>query len=176
MKSFTPFLLVCLLLLTIISPSSAQSPEAQLKKLGIELPSPSKPVANYVKYVKTGNLIFLAGHGPCGPEAEKYRGKVGKDLSIEQGYQAARLTGICLLSTLKDAVGDLSKVKRIVKVLGMVSSDPEFYDQPKVVNGCSDLMTEVFGEKGKHARAAVGMAALPNNIPIEIEIIVEVEE
>ena len=151
------------------------SPEENLKKLGVELPQPSKPVANYVKYVRTGNLIYLSGHGPTKNDGTNITGKVGKDLTIEQGYEAARVTGISLLATLKEAVGDLKKVKRIVKVLGMVNCTETFSDQPKVINGFSDLMVAVFGDKGKHARSAVGMYALPNNIAVEIEMIVEVE-
>ena len=155
--------------------SAAQTtPEEKLKAMGIELPAPSKPVANYVKYVRTGNLIFLSGHGPTKADGTNIAGKVGKDLSLEQGYEAAKVTGISLLSTLKDAVGDLSKVKRIVKVLGMVNCTDTFTEQPKVINGFSDLMVAVFGDKGKHARSAVGMNALPNNIAVEIEMIVEV--
>jgi enamine deaminase RidA (YjgF/YER057c/UK114 family) len=153
--------------------SFGQTPEDNIGKLGITLPEPSTPVANYVKYVKTGNLIFLSGHGPCSPGKN---GKVGKDLSVDEGYEAARNTAICLLSTLKGAVGDLSKVKRIVRVFGMVNATPDFTDHSKVINGCSDLLTEVFGEDGKHVRAAVGMASLPGNIPVEIEMIVELKE
>ena len=156
--------------------SFAQTPDEQLDKLGIILPKPTVPTANFVKYVQTGNLIFLAGHGPANM-TDEMRGKLGKDLSIEQGYGAARATAVSLLATLKDALGgDLSRVNRIVRVVGMVNSDPHFYDQPKVINGCSDLLVEVFGEKGKHARAAVGMASLPSNIPVEIEMIVEVRD
>ncbi len=152
------------------------NPEEQLKKLGIDLPTPSKPVANYVKYVRTGNLIFLSGHGPCNFEGIP-KGQLGDELTVEQGYAAARQAGICLLATLKDAVGgDLSNVVRIVRVFGLVSSTDEFYDQPKVMNGCSDLMVEVFGDKGKHVRAAVGTNVLPFNIPVEIEMVVEVKD
>lgn len=154
---------------------NTSDPEIKLKELGIELPTPSQPMANYVKYVKVGNLIFLAGHGTCRSLSAEERGKLGADLDIEQGYQIAREVGICLLATLKSAVGNLNQVQRIVKATGMVNSDPEFIDQPKVVNGFSDLMVEVFGEKGKHARAAVGMASLPGNIPVEIEIVVEIK-
>lgn len=150
------------------------SPETQLKSMGIELPQPTKPIANYVKYVRTGNLIFLSGHGPCNFEGIP-RGKLGDELTVEQGYAAAREAGICLLATLKDAVGDLNNVVRIVRVFGLVSSTDDFYDQPKVMNGCSDLMVEVFGEKGKHVRAAVGTNVLPFNIPVEIEMVVEVK-
>jgi enamine deaminase RidA (YjgF/YER057c/UK114 family) len=153
----------------------AQTPEAKLKELNIELFKPAAPMANYVRAVRTGNLIFLAGHGPTRADGTNIQGKVGKDLTIEQGYDAARQTGIALLSTLKSEVGDLSKVKRIVKVLGMVNCTEDFKDQPKVINGFSDLMVAVFGEKGKHARSAVGMYALPSNISVEIEMIVEVE-
>jgi enamine deaminase RidA (YjgF/YER057c/UK114 family) len=155
----------------------AQSdPESKLKELGITLPVMSKPVANYVKYVQTGKLIYLSGHGPKNNTGEDITGKVGYFLSIEEGYLAARACTIQLLSTLKEATGgDLKKVKRIVKVFGMVNCTPDFTDHPKVMNGCSDLLVAVFGEKGKHARSAVGMNALPNNIVVEIEMIVEVE-
>ncbi len=155
----------------------AQSdPESKLKELGITLPEMSKPVANYVKYVQTGKLIYLSGHGPKNSKGDDITGKVGEGTSIEQGYDAARACGIQLLATLKDATGgDLKKVKRIVKVFGMVNCTTGFTDQPKVMNGFSDLMVAVFGEKGKHARSAVGMIALPNNIVVEIEMIVEVE-
>jgi enamine deaminase RidA (YjgF/YER057c/UK114 family) len=149
--------------------------DKKLKELGIELAPPAKPVANYVKAVRTGNLLFLAGEGPVKPEGGYITGKLGKDLTIEQGAAAARQTGIVMLATLKDQLGDLNKVKRIVKVLGMVNCTDTFTDQPKVINGFSDLMVAVFGEKGKHARAAVGMYALPSNIAVEIEMIVEVE-
>jgi enamine deaminase RidA (YjgF/YER057c/UK114 family) len=150
--------------------------EARLEQLGISLPQPPKPVANYVPAVRTGNLVFLAGAGPRKPDGSYITGKVGADLNIEQAYQAARLTGITLLSVLKAEIGDLDKVKRIVKVLGMVNAEPSFAQHPKVMNGFSDLMVEVFGERGKHARSAVGMGSLPFNIPVEIEMVVEVSE
>ena len=149
--------------------------DKKLKELGIQLMEPSKPVANYVKAVRTGNLLFLSGHGPNKPDGSNITGKVGKDLTVEEGYNAAKQTGISLLSTLKAELGDLNKVKRVVKVLGMVNCHSDFTDQPKVINGCSDLMVAVFGDKGKHARSAVGMNALPSNIAVEIEMIVEVE-
>jgi len=151
-------------------------PEARLAELGIVLPEPSVPVANYVKAVRSGNLIFLSGHGPYRSDGTLVKGKLGKDLSIEEGYEAARLTGIALLSSLKSEIGDLSKVRRIVKVFGMVNADPLFTDQPKVINGCSDLLVEVFGDRGRHARAAVGMASLPVGIAVEIDMVVEIEE
>jgi len=149
-------------------------PEAKLKELGIELSTPSTPVANYVNAVRSGNLVFLAGKGPLKADGENITGKVGDDLTIEEGYEAARITGINQLSVLKAELGNLNRVKRVVKVKGMVNCTPDFADQPKVVNGYSDLMVEVFGERGKHARAAVGMGSLPGNIAIEVEMIVEV--
>ena len=151
------------------------NPEKRLKELHIKLPPAPTPVANYVTAVRVGNLIFLAGHGPLKEDGQYIKGKVGTDLTIEQGYEAARQTGIVILSTLKKEIGDLNKVKRIVKVLGMVNCPSEFGAQPKVINGFSDLMVEVFGEKGKHARSAVGMNSLPDNIAVEIEVVVEVE-
>lgn len=149
--------------------------DKKLKDLGITLMEPSKPIANYVKAVRTGNLVFLSGHGPVRADGSYVTGKVGRELTIEQGYDAARLTAIGLLSTLKAEVGDFNKVKRVVKVLGMVNCHSDFTDHPKVINGCSDLLVAVFGDKGKHARSAVGMNSLPMNTSVEIEIIVEVE-
>ena len=145
--------------------------DKKLKDLGIELSTPSRPVANYVKAVRTGNLLFLSGHGPV----SGFSGKVGRDLTVEQGYEAAKSTGVSVLSTLKAELGDLNKVKRIVKVLGMVNCTADFTDQPKVINGYSDLMVAVFGEKGKHARSAVGVYALPFNFSVEVEMVVEIE-
>lgn len=153
---------------------SDYDPEAKLKEMGITLPEVSAPVANYVNGVRTGNLLFMSGKGPKQANGEYISGKVGADLTIEQGYEAAKLVGIQQLAGLKAELGNLNKVKRIVKVLGMVNSAPDFGDQPKVINGFSDLMVEVFGDKGKHARSAVGMGALPSNIAVEIEIIVEI--
>lgn len=183
MQSFK-FLFLCAFLFSCQNPESHQQSalaqqndaEAKLKELGIELPAPATPIANYVNAVRTGNLLFLAGKGPAKPDGNYIIGKLGKDLTIEEGYEAARITAINQLAVLKAELGDLNKVKRIVKVLGMVNSDPNFTDQPKVINGFSDLMVEVFGERGKHARAAVGMATLPRGIAVEIEAIVEVEE
>jgi enamine deaminase RidA (YjgF/YER057c/UK114 family) len=149
--------------------------DKRLKELGIELIPPTKPIANYVKAVRTGNLIFLSGHGPTKADGTNIIGKVGKDITLEQGIEAARVTAISLLSTLKGEVGDFKKVKRIVKVNGWVNCNSEFTDQPKVINGCSDLLVAVFGEKGKHARAALGANALPMGIAVEIEMVVEVE-
>jgi len=153
----------------------AQDAETKLKEKGIVLAAPGKPVANYVNVVRVGNLLFLAGKGPTKPDGSNITGKVGKDLTIEQGYAAAQLTAINHLAVLKAELGSLNKVKRIVKVLGIVNCTEDFKDQPKVINGYSDLMVEIFGEKGKHARSAVGMYALPSGIAVEVEVIVEVE-
>jgi enamine deaminase RidA (YjgF/YER057c/UK114 family) len=150
-------------------------PEAKLKELGIELPEVSAPVANYVNSVRTGNLVYLSGKGPLKADGTYIEGKVGAELTIDEGYQAGRLTAIQSLASLKAEIGNLNKVKRVVKVLGMVNCTPDFKDQPKVVNGYSDLMVEVFGDRGKHARSAVGMGSLPGNIAIEVEVIIEVE-
>ena len=151
--------------------------EARLKEKNITLPAPATPVANYVGAVRVGNLLFVSGHGPIRQDGKPLtRGKLGRDLSVEQGYQVAREVGLNLLATTRTALGSLDKVRRVVKVLGMVNSAEGFGDQPKVINGFSDLMVEVFGEPlGKHARSAVGMAELPMGIPVEIEMVLEVE-
>lgn len=191
MKNFLPFAaLVWMLLFNACGPNAGDQSttssvaksqvgendvEARLKELGITLPSVPPPVANYVNSVRTGDLVFMAGKGPNRPEGGYVTGKVGQDLTVEEGYQAARLAAIIQLAALKAEIGDLNKVKRVVKVLGMVNAAPDFTDHPEVINGFSDLMVEVFGDKGKHARAAVGMGSLPRNIAVEIEMIVEVE-
>ncbi len=146
--------------------------EARLQELGIELPEAVMPIATYVRYVRTGNLLFISGTGPSNSAPT---GKVDTDLTIEQGYAVAREVGLQLIATAKAALGDLDRVVRVVKVLGMVNSAPDFGDQPKVINGCSDLLVEVFGEKGRHTRSAVGMGALPGGIAVEIECTLEVE-
>ncbi|MHB8907927.1 MAG: RidA family protein [Syntrophales bacterium] len=148
--------------------------EKKLKDLGITLPTPPRPIANYVRAVRVGNLLFVSGHGPYNDGKTKMAGKVGRELTVEEGYQVARNVGVNCLATVKDAIGDLDKVKRVVKLLGIVRCTEDFKDQPKVINGCSDLLVEVFGETGKHARSAVGMPALPNGIPVEIEMILDV--
>jgi enamine deaminase RidA (YjgF/YER057c/UK114 family) len=151
--------------------------EAKLEQMGIELPDSPAPMANYVPGVRTGNLLYLAGLGPAArSDGTSPTGKVGQDLSVEEGYEAARLTGINILARLKGELGDLDRVNRVVKLLSMVNATTDFTQQPAVANGCSDLMVEVFGDKGKHARSAVGMGSLPNNIPIEIEAIIEVAD
>lgn len=167
MKIYVLLLISALIQLTELQ---AQTPEERLEELGITLTDPSEPVANFVNWRRVGNVIYLSGTGV------RVLGKVGEDLTVEEGYEAARLTGIRILSNLKAAVGDLSKIKQFVRVHGMVNSAPDFYDQPKVINGFSDLMVEVFGEKGKHARAAVGQVSLPFNMAVEIEVTVEVED
>ena len=156
------------------APGAAVDPEAKLKELGITLPTPGAPVANYVNAVQTGNLLFLAGKGPLQQDGKDVVGRLGKDMTVDQGYQAARSVAIAHLAVLKKELGDLKRVTRIVKVLGMVNSDPAFTQQPAVINGYSDLMVAVFGDKGKHARSAVGMATLPSGIPVEVEVIVEI--
>ena len=147
------------------------SAEKRLKELKIDLGPVSAPVANYVNAVRTGNLLYLAGKGPAGGIS----GIVGKDMTVEQAYGHARTVGLNLMAVMRHELGSLDRVKRIVKVLGMVNAVPGFGEQPKVINGCSDLFVEVFGERGKHARSAVGMGSLPMQIPVEIEVIVEVE-
>lgn len=150
-------------------------PDAKLKALGIVLPAPTAPIASYVNAVRTGNLLFLAGKGPLPKDGKAIVGRLGQDMSVDEGYQAARSVAIAHLAVLKHELGDLKKVRRIVKVLGMVNSDPAFTQQSAVVNGYSDLMAAVFGDNGKHARSAVGMAALPGGIPVEVEVIVEID-
>lgn len=151
--------------------------EKRIAELGISLPESPQPIANYVPTVRTGNLLFVAGLGPAArADGSVPNGKVGRDLTQDEGYEAARLVGINLLARLKSSLGDLDRVVRVVKLLSMVNCAPEFTQQPAVANGCSDLLVEVFGERGRHARSAVGMASLPNDIPVEIEMIVEVRD
>ncbi|SMO69897.1 RidA family protein [Fodinibius sediminis] len=151
--------------------------EERIAELGITLgEKPTPPVANYVPSVRTGNLVFLSGHGPDKPDGSQVIGRVGDEISLEKGQEAARLTAISLLTSLKAEVGDLNKVTRIVKVFGMVNAASDFTEHPQVINGFSDLMGEVFGQRGKHARVAVGMGSLPGNIPVEIDMVVEVED
>jgi enamine deaminase RidA (YjgF/YER057c/UK114 family) len=150
--------------------------ESRLAEIGVILPDVPKPVASYVPAVRSGNLLFLSGQ-LCTVDGElKYRGKVGKEVSLEDACEAAKAAAINSLTVIKQQIGSLDKVKRIVKVVGYVASDPNFSEQPKVVNGTSDFLVEVFGEKGSHARSAVGVASLPLNVPVEVEMIVEIEE
>lgn len=150
---------------------NSETPEVRLAAAGFVLPDPPKPVATYVTSVRTGNLLFLSGHGECGETLKT--GKVGRDLSLEEGVRSAERVGLCMLATIKAAVGDLSKVKRFVRILGMVQTTEDFRDHPKVMNGFSDLMVIAFGDNGRGARSAVGMQSLPSNIPVEIEATVE---
>lgn len=143
--------------------------EQKLTSLGITLPAATKPVANFVQTMRTGNLLFLSGH-----ISTTLSGKLGRDVTREQGYEAARQVAIDLLATIRDTLGDLDRVAHLVKLLGMVNSTEDFTDQPYVINGASDLLVEVFGEQGRHTRSAVGMAQLPMNAAVEIELILEV--
>jgi enamine deaminase RidA (YjgF/YER057c/UK114 family) len=149
--------------------------EQQLEKLGYDLDVTAPPAGNYVGAVQVGNLLFVSGHGPHAQGTIAVRGRVGSELTLEQGYDAARLCGVSCLRSVKRAIGDLDKVKRVVKVLGMVMCVEGFIDTPKVINGCSDLLVELYGDNGRHARSAVGMQQLPNNIPVEVEMILEVD-
>ena len=171
MKTFLFFLLLlsnCLIY--------SQDAESRCKALKLEFPPLTSPVANYVHAVRAGNLLFLAGKGPTLSDGTYITGKVGENMSVHQGYAAARQTGIMQIAVLKSELGDLNKVKRIVKVLGMVNATSDFTDHSKVMNGYSDLMVEVFGDKGIHARSSVGMCSLPFNIAVEVEMVVEIEE
>ena len=177
MKKLVLFIFSAILLHpSVINAQNKVDAEARIKELGIQLIKPTAPVANYVKAVRVGNTVYLSGHGPDKPDGSLVKGKAGGDLTLEQAKDAARLTCISLLSTLKGEIGDLNKVKRIVKVLGMVNAVPAFEQHPQVMNGCSDLLVEVFGENGKHVRSSVGMSSLPNNIAVEIEMIVELKD
>ena len=149
------------------------SAEAKLAELGLSLPEMTPPMANYVRFKKVGDLVFLSGQGPRKPDGGIPTGKVGKEFTVEQGYDFARNTGLGLLAAMKEAAGSLDKVE-VIKLLGMVNAVPEFGDQPKVINGCSDLLVAVLGENGRHARSAVGMGSLPGNMPVEIEAIIRV--
>ncbi len=149
------------------------TPEEKLKSLGLELPKVPTPVATYVPFKVDGRTIYLSGQGPRRPDGSLITGRVGEDISIEKGYECARLIGLGLLAAAKLAAGDLGKVE-VLKVLGMVNAVPGFGDQPKVINGCSDLFVEILGERGRHARSAVGMGSLPSNMPVEIEAIMRI--
>jgi enamine deaminase RidA (YjgF/YER057c/UK114 family) len=148
--------------------------EARIKELKLQLPNPPKPVATYIPAVQVGNLLFVSGHGPLKTDGTMIAGKVGSEMTLEQGKEAARVTGLAILSTMRNTLGSLDRVVRLIKTLGMVNATPEFRDHPQVINGFSDLMVEVFGEPGKGARSAVGMGSLPGNIPVEVEAIFEV--
>jgi len=151
------------------------SAEARLKELGIVLPTLATPVANYVPYRIAGNLLFLSGQGPRDENGKQLTGKVGKDVTVDEAYQRARRVGLGLLAATRHALGSLDRVDFVVKLLGMVNAVPDFTDQPKVINGCSDLFVEVFGDSGRHARSAVGMGSLPSQISVEIEAILAIK-
>ncbi|MBO6716331.1 MAG: RidA family protein [Rhizobiaceae bacterium] len=153
----------------------AASPEERLARLGIVIPAPPPPVANFLTHVQEGNLLFLSGQGPREPDGHLHTGKVGVDVSVEVAYGHARITGVNLLAVMKDVLGDLGRVKRIVKLLGMVNAAADFGDHPSVINGCSDLFIEAFGMRGEHARSAVGVSSLPGNITVEIEAVVAID-
>ena len=150
--------------------------EKKLETLGITLGKPAKPVGGYVPAVRTGNLVYTSGQGPNIPIRGVYKGKLGKDFTVEQGYEAAKNCAINCLAAIKDLIGDLDKVERVVKVLGFVNSADGFHQQPQVVNGASELLQTVFGERGAHARSAVGMKELPSNIAVEVEMIVSIRD
>jgi enamine deaminase RidA (YjgF/YER057c/UK114 family) len=149
--------------------------EARLKELGLVLPDLPKPVANYLPYRLAGNILYLAGQGPRDANGRQLTGKLGADVSVDEGYRRARLVGLGLLAAMRDALGSLDRVDFIVKLLGMVNATPDFNDSPKVINGCSDLFVEVFGDAGRHARSAVGHVMLPSQISVEIEGIVAIK-
>jgi enamine deaminase RidA (YjgF/YER057c/UK114 family) len=150
---------------------TSTTPEQRLAALGLVLPATPMPVANYVPFRWAGNLLYLSGQGPKLPDGSYQIGRLGKDAMVEDGYRAARLTGLQLLAVAKSAVGELSRIEAVVKLLGMVNAEPDFADHPKVINGCSDLLVEVLGDAGRHARSAVGMGSLPNRMMVEIEAI-----
>ncbi len=168
--------LLTLIFLLIGCSVTSQNIDKRLVELGITLPNTPKPLANYVNAVRVDNIIYLSGKGPRKADGTFVTGKVGQDLTVVEAKKAARLTGINQLAALRETIGNLDKVKRIVKVFGMVNCTSDFTQQPQVINGFSDLMVAVFGEKGKHARSAVGMGSLPANISVEIEMIVEIEK
>jgi enamine deaminase RidA (YjgF/YER057c/UK114 family) len=154
---------------------TTSTPEERLTALGLALPPVPTPMANYVPFRLAGDLLFLSGQGPKRPDGSFMVGRLGKDASVEQGYEAAKLTGLQLLAAAKAALGELSRVETVVKLLGMVNAEPDFEQHPQVINGCSDLMVNVLGDAGRHARSAVGMGSLPNRIMVEIEAILLVK-
>mgnify|MGYP001379027173 CR=1 FL=1 len=149
--------------------------EDRLKEIGLSLPNPSAPVANYLPAVISGNLAFLSGHVPRNPDGSLIVGKLGDDISIEQGYEIAQQVILSLLSSLKVAIGDLDRVNRIIRLFCMVNATPDFSQHPAVANGASDTLVSLLGENGKHARVAAGMGSLPGGVPVEIELTVELK-
>ncbi|MBI4337335.1 MAG: RidA family protein [Chloroflexi bacterium] len=150
------------------------TPEQKLKEMGLTLPPAPKPAATYVTAVRSGNMLYTSGHVALRADGTRIEGKLGKDLTVEQGYEAAKATGLNLLATLKSVLGDLDRIKQVVRVVGMVNAAPDFTSHPQVVNGCSDLFGQVLGERGKHVRTAVGVGSLPFNVAVEIDVVVEV--
>ena len=167
-------IIICMQLFAIVAFS--QIPEEVLTAKGITLPSIPASIGTYTSIVRSGNLLYLSGRGPLQANGKYITGKLGKDLNTEQGYAAARLCAIAQIAVLKTELGNLSKIKRIVKVTGFVNGIDSFTDQPKVINGFSDLMVEIFGAKGIHSRSAIGVASLPSGWPVEVEMIVEIED
>jgi enamine deaminase RidA (YjgF/YER057c/UK114 family) len=151
------------------------TPEQRLERLGLALPPVPAPVANYVPFRFAGNLLYLSGQGPKRGDGTYRQGRLGKDILVEEAYAEARLTGLQLLAVAKAALGELSRIEAVVKLLGMVNAEPDFADHPKVINGCSDLLVDVLGDAGRHARSAVGMGSLPNRMAVEIEAILLVK-
>ena len=158
----------------VLSTLPDTTPYRRLAELGLTLPELPRPIGNFATHVQEGGLIYLSGQGPTHEDGRLHTGKVGRDVSVAEAYEHARLTGLNLLAVLHGALGDLGRVRRIVKLLGMVNAAPDFSDQPKVINGCSDLFVAVLGDNGRHARSAVGMGSLPNRMTVEIEVIVKV--
>lgn len=152
------------------------SAEARLTELKIELPNIPAPIGNFLPYQRVGQLLYLSGQGPRNAAGEISVGRVGKDCSVERAYADARQIGLQMLATIRQATGSLDHVEAIIKLLGMVNAEPDFGEHPKVINGCSDLLVEVFGEAGKHARSAVGMGSLPNRMTVEIEAIIQIKD
>ena len=150
--------------------------EQRMSELGLELAEPTRPVANYLPAVRVGQMVYVSGHGPTPDPTNEFVGKVGTDIDVETAYRAAGVTILACLSTLRAEIGDLDKVEQVVKLLGMVNSAPGFNKQPQVINGASDRLVDIFGDKGRHARSAVGMAELPGDIAVEIELIVKVAD
>lgn len=156
--------------------AKVDTPRDRLAALGIDLPPAPPPIANFVTHVIEGNMLYLSGQGPREANGFMHTGKVGSEVSVEQAYEDAKLTGVNLLAVMNEALGDLSRVRRVVKLLGMVNASPDFKDHPQVINGCSDLFNAVFGEAGQHARSAVGFGSLPGNITVEIEAIIALHD
>lgn len=159
------------LLAGAVGAQESDDPESRLKALGVTLPAPNSPVANYVRAVRTGDLLYLSAHGECGAFLT---GKVGREVSTDSAYASARRTALCLLSTIKAELGDLRRVRRVVQVTGLVNATPEFTEHPRVINGCSDLLVAVFGDRGRHVRSASGAGSLPLGRTVSIEMVVEV--